>query len=316
MALCTSSRPDASIVRSHSVSRPIERFARFADPIRTHLVVDDDHFGMHIDARAVLQARDEWKEHAKTVVDVGRAQLLDEAAAQRLHRELFEPTMTQLAQYDDHFRTILFTQARRERFADFVGGEVLVLDIDRLAGGRDHVEIQRLHFAHAVRSVRSGFGPRDRDPHVSQRSQRATQASAKTKAVRRAARNKRRRFAGGSIACPSPCASAHAPDRRARGLHRLQPPSSDRETADRASLDDALCVLGRVITGVPAPAGQIDAAAEGDAIVDHDDLLVMRAADRMRIVVAEVHAMMRLPAQARRAAPTHGPARKPSGSPR
>ena len=44
-------------------------------------------------------------------------------------------------------------------------------------------------------------------------------------------------------------------------------------------------------------AGQIDAAAERELIVDDDDLLMMRAADGMTIVEAESHVRVHPPAQ-------------------
>jgi hypothetical protein len=53
-----------------------------------------------------------------------------------------------------------------------------------------------------------------------------------------------------------------------------------------------------MLAGVPATRCQIDAAAESDRIVDDDDLLMMRAADRMRVVVPETDPAMRLPRQA------------------
>ena len=45
-------------------------------------------------------------------------------------------------------------------------------------------------------------------------------------------------------------------------------------------------------------ARQIDAATERELVVNHDDLLVMRAAGRMRVVVAKADPAVRLPRQA------------------
>src|SRR5688572_7577267 len=50
-------------------------------------------------------------------------------------------------------------------------------------------------------------------------------------------------------------------------------------------------------TRVPAVAGQIDAATEGEPIINHDDLLMMRAADWMMIVKAKSHVAMGTPAK-------------------
>ena len=48
---------------------------------------------------------------------------------------------------------------------------------------------------------------------------------------------------------------------------------------------------------VPAMAGQIDAAAERELVVDDDDLLMVRAADGMAIVEAEPDAARHPPAE-------------------
>src|SRR5262249_4432551 len=63
------------------------------------------------------------------------------------------------------------------------------------------------------------------------------------------------------------------------------------------ALQHAMLVVGRVIACVPAAAGEIDAAVERHGVVDDHDLLVVRAADRVRVVVAELHATVWLPAE-------------------
>ena len=60
---------------------------------------------------------------------------------------------------------------------------------------------------------------------------------------------------------------------------------------------DALGVLRRMGGGVPAPDREVEAAGESHRIVDHDDLLVLRAAEGDRVVDAERHALRRPPAQ-------------------
>ncbi|MGH8732976.1 MAG: hypothetical protein ACREVB_04775 [Burkholderiales bacterium] len=53
-----------------------------------------------------------------------------------------------------------------------------------------------------------------------------------------------------------------------------------------------------MIAGVPATRGQIETATERDAIIDHHDFLMMRACYRVRVVVADANAPVRLPAEA------------------
>src|SRR5687768_15806190 len=48
---------------------------------------------------------------------------------------------------------------------------------------------------------------------------------------------------------------------------------------------------------VPSMTGEIDATRKGELIVNNDDLLMMRAADRVTIVKAEPHVAMCAPAQ-------------------
>src|SRR5690606_14559487 len=59
----------------------------------------------------------------------------------------------------------------------------------------------------------------------------------------------------------------------------------------------------RVRTRIPTLAGEIDAAAERDGVIDHDELLMVRATDRMRVVVTQVHAPAWPPARAHEARP-------------
>ena len=56
-------------------------------------------------------------------------------------------------------------------------------------------------------------------------------------------------------------------------------------------------VVGFVLGGVPAPDGDVEPAGEGDGVVDDDQLLVLRGAERHRVVEAEAHAARRIPAE-------------------
>ena len=60
----------------------------------------------------------------------------------------------------------------------------------------------------------------------------------------------------------------------------------------------AVLILRRVLARVPAARRQIDAAAESDRVVDDHDLLMVRAAGRVRVVVAKADPAVRLPRQA------------------
>ena len=197
--------------------------------------------------------------------------------------------MAQLAQHDDDFGSVGLAEARRQRIADLVGREVLILDVDGVARGGDHVEIQRFDFAHAGVAVDGRLGARDR-----RRRRRAADAS----------------MDGGQAAAgrvrpgaPEHASSSSTADRAFRASPMRQRSRTRSPSARAAGAFDrhhqvvkrrirraghhAVLILRRVLARVPAARGQVDAAAERDRIVDDHDLLVMRAADRMRVVVAK-----------------------------
>jgi hypothetical protein len=74
--------------------------------------------------------------------------------------------MTEFAQDHDQLGPISFAQALRQCIADLLRCEILILDIDRTASGRDHIHIERLDFTHAGAAVHCGFGSRDCDTNI------------------------------------------------------------------------------------------------------------------------------------------------------
>ena len=64
------------------------------------------------------------------------------------------------------------------------------------------------------------------------------------------------------------------------------------------AVGDAARIVREMLGRVPAAHREVDAADEGHRIVDHHDLLVLAAGKRMRVVVAQVHAPRRRPAEA------------------
>jgi hypothetical protein len=52
-----------------------------------------------------------------------------------------------------------------------------------------------------------------------------------------------------------------------------------------------------MLAGIPAVGRHVDAAAEGERVVDHDDLLVVRCAGGMRAVELELDPLVRHPVQ-------------------
>src|SRR5690606_29256344 len=86
---------------------------------------------------------------------------------------------------------------------------------------------------------------------------------------------------------------AHRPRRRAvEGAGRIMPGLirlSVRVAAARIVIE--------MLAAVPSPCRHVDAAAKGDAIVDHDDFLVMRRGKRMGAIQLEGNALVPFPAE-------------------
>ena len=211
--------------------------------------------------------------------------------------------MAQLAQHHDDLRPVLLAQSFDQRIAHLVSREILVLDVDRSARStnscRDtalRLRARRPSRSQQARCARWRSQRPSDPPRASQANPRSTFRCARriVRACRLPVRSRDR----------SLCASVRARDRRAP-WRRI---AIDRhhEIVKRRigrTLRHASRVVGRMRRCVPAPTRQVDPAVEGNAIVDHDDLLMVRAADRMRVVMLKVHAMVRLPAKAMQRSP-------------
>ena len=167
----------------------------------------------------------------------------------------------------------------------------------RVARRRDHVEVQRLHLAHARAAVRR-LGARDADSDVAQRRLHGRRPR-RDRRVRRAApehsllRPRRiERFARRTAPALAQQVTQRARSRTFDGHHQVV------KRRVRRTAHHAVRALRQVLACIPAARSQVDAAAECHCVVDDHDLLVMAAADRMRVVVAEADPAMRLPRQA------------------
>ena len=60
---------------------------------------------------------------------------------------------------------------------------------------------------------------------------------------------------------------------------------------------NAVRIFERVRGRIPAPDGQIESAGIGDRVVDHDDLLMLRTAERRFAVETELHLIRRIPVE-------------------
>ena len=98
----------------------------------------------------------------KAPVAVGRAQPPHEPLAQHVHGHFLEPAVAQETRHDHDLRAACFGKPALQRFPDRVGGEILVLQVDVVAGARNRVEVKRLHVTHRLLRVHVRAGARHR----------------------------------------------------------------------------------------------------------------------------------------------------------
>ena len=84
----------------------------------------------------------------------------------------------------------------------------------------------------------------------------------------------------------------------------------------RAGEIDAARIVEAMLARVPAPGGQVEPAGERHRVVDHDDLLMLRGAERQVVVEAEADPPRRAPAQRHDRKQLALDARRGSNSPR
>jgi hypothetical protein len=215
-------------------------------------------------------------------VQVRGAEHVHDAPAQEAHRHLLEPS-GRLPRADDHdLGAVRLAQARGEGRADLAGRQVLILYVDEVACGGHRVAPEGEVLLHGRLGDRVGAGERE--------------------ACR-----------GQLVAGTGRPRTGHA-RRLGQGAPRAAPPALAEEPSDRAgrfALDEDLRVVHGAVCGalrvgaarvdrqvlgrVPAAVGEVDAAAERERVVDHDELLVVAPAERNPVVVAEAEAWGRAP---------------------
>ena len=146
----TRASPRASTARSHSVSMPIERLDRFAEPMRSSSSSTTMTFEWTERCRrpAARDATGYMSRSRPWQVRLARARCSTCCAARPSSAPRASPS-TPCGADDDDLGSVGLAQARGERVADDARvREVLVLDVDRAPRGRDRVEEQRLALAH------------------------------------------------------------------------------------------------------------------------------------------------------------------------
>ncbi len=185
-----------------------------------------------------------------------------------------------------HFEFRTLAQPVGDRLRDLDHGVVLVLDVDVAFGLSDHVEEQGLDLPHLFLILISRLGAGDADLDIAE-----IRLDMFGPAIAAGARLGEM-FAGRTFP-----AGARQRAERVRGiafddgLHVMERPVGLAVTIPPQRLVEV------VRAGVPAPDRDVEAAGERDAVIHHDQLLMLRRADRHRVVEGETDAGWRAPLQ-------------------
>ena len=207
---------------------------------------------------------------------VGGPQQAEHPVSSAVHRLLLQSALRGARENDDDLRAGGVAQPSGQCLDDGPRRQVLVLQVDDVAGGGDRGQVQRLHLTNLALLGVQGHRARDPDIDVTQR---------------RLQRVRPRVVAG--------------PDRSQRPTHRGVPPFAGQiaERPRRRSVDrDGDLVARRVVAaqyppqpvfvpvlaGVPSFGGEVDTTAERDRVVDDQDLLVVYRPGGVRAVHREV----------------------------
>src|SRR3954471_16820365 len=193
--------------------------------------------------------------------------------------------MAQQPDYQNHFRAIRLFQSSCQRLADPLSSEILVLDVDLPFCAGDHVEIERFDFTHFRLRWRARYGAGDRDRHIGYVWNDFFRPWITD------SRNYRYDLSRGIAPARS--------GKFAQGLRRLATDHQHCIVKRRVwtAIDQPSGLIGPMLAGIPAPIGQIQSAGKCDRVVYDDHFLMVRTGDRMGVVVTQMNAMPRSPAQ-------------------
>ena len=228
------------------------------------LVIDDEELRMNFDGDPAATRNRHGIIHSEPVMTIGRAEPAQHAVAVDPHRQLLGVAERSPCDDDDDLGWIRALQALDQSVHHGLGGQILGFDIDHPGRVVERIARECLDLAHgALRGP--GVGSSNSDRNVGE--ERGCRFGPRRRLRRH---NVRQRGATGSYPLRSCQAGERLRDRALDDqLHVVN------RTIAIAVGRDAARILGEVAAGVPPVTGEIDAADEGDAIVDDDELLVM-----------------------------------------
>ena len=302
--------PAATSATLHSVSSSIERLLRFALPITRHsssaiasLLWTFTHASPGpVDVRI---------QQAVAAEAVRRHERRVQPRAQHAHRRFLQPAALHARRDDGHVRPVRVGEARGQCFAHDRRGEILVFDIQVPARRADRVLDERAHLPHRLAAVVARRRAGDAEPHVAHVDAGVGRPRIVVVRPLEVALRADRDRAAARLPPARPRLLADR-GRRVAVEHRLH---VVKRRVRRAVFVVATRVAGRVRRCVPARACQVEAADEREPVVDHDQLLVMGRAARMRAVEPEHDAAIALPAGAIHGGQSRSSARRSSRNP-
>ena len=216
----------ASITRSHSVSVPIERLLRLAEPTRRDSIIDDHDLGVHHGVRDALAGSYLGTHQAHTLT---HARLPEARAGTECGRCAWCDTRTSSPACAARPAGPADPAFARMRWASALAiggaGQKLVLDVDLAFGRRDHVREERLDLSHLLLSVAGRQRSGDRDLDIAKVGSDIRPRRHRPPVSAECARRWR-------------AANARGQARPARAPHRRRRPSARRETEGMACRTD------------------------------------------------------------------------------
>ena len=261
------------------MSRPIDRFARLAEPIRTSASSTTITFEWTFTkpppgSAGYTTASRPYRSASRSRRTI-RARSTPIVCSSSQPLATFGTTSTTSGPSGSRSRAASASASHSRR-------DVLVLEVDRAARGADRVEVERRDLAAPRPVAERGHRAREARAHV---------VEVGLELVRpRVGAGLRGRDALAGRGTP-PLARQLAERSRGRAVDR------DADVVERRVVEEAGVAAARVghpvLARVPAARGEVEAAREGDRVVDDDELLVVTAARRMDRVESEVQAAVR-----------------------
>ena len=245
-------------------------------------VVDDRELAVDVDggSGAVL-GLDLGVEHPQPVRAERRAQPADEARAADVHHRRLEHALAARRSHDHHLERRGGARLLRQQNGQMIDNEVLAFQVKGALGRGEGALEEPVDLPHRTRRRPDRPGARHRHLDVTQPG-RHRDGPGRRRVLHRA--RGRHRLVGGEPPALARQRLEIGRDRAFQHQHQVVEGRSALPGCGRAA-----GLVGPVGGEIPAAAGEVDAADEGEPHVDDHELLVLAGAGRVAVVEAEAH---------------------------